>query len=212
MKVKALIVAAMVITSVNAGWLDRFINWLGYKYDSELVFPPSIPEHGPGSVLPSNLPDSTLDDAQDLDPYNQEPGDGSNDGDEELTCDSIIADLTKLQVKMLELAEDFQDQLPAFYELKSRADDLKDEEMDNYHVSRREVEAMLEDIKAEFTYLNARYSEDWADLTHKGCWNDYLHLMAPAEMTQISMFLNVLQSSSGNEKIHGEDVVSLDRK
>ncbi|KAH9274781.1 hypothetical protein BASA83_002988 [Batrachochytrium salamandrivorans] len=108
MKVKALIVAAMVITSVNAGWLDRFINWLGYKYDSELVFPPSIPEHGPGSVLPSNLPDSTLDDAQDLDPYNQEPGDGSNDGDEELTCDSIIADLTKLQVKMLELAEDFR--------------------------------------------------------------------------------------------------------
>ncbi|KAH6565925.1 hypothetical protein BASA62_006983 [Batrachochytrium salamandrivorans] len=57
--------------------------------------------------------------------------------------------------------------LPAFYELKSRADDLKDEEMDDYHASRREVEATLEDIKAEFTYLNARYSEGWATLTAK---------------------------------------------
>ncbi|KAH6591483.1 hypothetical protein BASA50_008659 [Batrachochytrium salamandrivorans] len=212
MKVNALVVAAMVITSVNADWLDRFINWLGYRYDSELVFPPSIPEHGPGSVLPSNLPDSTLDDAQDLDPYNQEPGDGSNDGDKKPTCNSIIADLKKLQVKMIELAQKYQDQLPAFYDLKSRVDGLKDEEMDDYHASRREVEATLEDIKAEFTNLNARYSEGWATLTGKGCVDDYIQLMAPAEMTQIGIFLDELQSSSEYEKAHEDDVVSLDKQ
>ncbi|KAH6577975.1 hypothetical protein BASA60_003822 [Batrachochytrium salamandrivorans] len=86
------------------------------------------------------------------------------------TCNSIIADLKKLQVKMLELAQKFQDQLPAFYDLKSRVDGLKDEEMDDYHASRREVEATLEDIKAEFTYLNAKYSEGWATLTAKAVW------------------------------------------
>ncbi|KAH6573835.1 hypothetical protein BASA50_000294 [Batrachochytrium salamandrivorans] len=213
MRVNALFVAAMVITSVNAGWLDTFMGWFGIDRGNQgLVSSPNLPEHGPGSVLPSDSQDSTLDDARDLDPYNQEPGDGSNDGDEELTCDSIIADLTKLQVKMLELYGQFRAQLPAFYDLKSRAGDLKDEEMDDYHASRREVEAMLEGIKAEFTNSNARYSEDWATLIDKGCLDDYVYLMSPVEMTQISMFLDELQSSSGNEKIHGEDVVSLDKQ
>ncbi|KAH6591486.1 hypothetical protein BASA50_008662 [Batrachochytrium salamandrivorans] len=213
MRFNALVVAAMVITSVNASPFGIFKVWLGIDGGSqEPASPSDSPEHGPGSVLPSNSQDSTLNDAQDLDPYNQDPADGSDDGDEKSTCDSIIADLKELQVKMLELYEQFRAQLPAFYELKSRADDLKDEEMDNYHVSRREVEATLEDIKAEFTYLNARYSEGWADLIHKGCWNDYLHLMAPEEMTQIGIFLNVLQSSSEYEKPHEKGVRILDRK
>ncbi|KAH6594436.1 hypothetical protein BASA50_006683 [Batrachochytrium salamandrivorans] len=84
----------------------------------------------------------------------------------------------------------FQDQLPALYDLKSRADGLKDEEMEGYHASRREVEATLEDIKAEFTNLNARHSEGWTDLTAKAVGTNYLHLMSPEEMMQSKCFLD----------------------
>ncbi|KAH6569964.1 hypothetical protein BASA50_008667 [Batrachochytrium salamandrivorans] len=213
MKFNALVVAAMVITSAHAGQFGLFTSWLGINGgNQDPVSSPDSPEHGPGSVLPSNSQDSTLDDAQDPDPYNQDPVDGSDDGDKKPTCDSIIDDLKKLQVKMLGLDEQFRNQLPTLYELKSRADGLKDEEMDDYHVSRKEVETTLEDIKAEFINLSAKYSEGWVTLIADGCWNDYLHLMSPEGMMQISMFFDELRGSSENEKIHGEDVVSLDRK
>ncbi|KAH6564667.1 hypothetical protein BASA50_008679 [Batrachochytrium salamandrivorans] len=227
MKVRVLVVAAMVITSVNANWLDTFMGWLGINSSSQgsvlpsdspehgpgSVLPSDSPEHGPGSVLPSNSQDSTLNDTQDLDPYNQDPADGSDDGDEESTCGSIIADLTGLQVIMLELDEDFRAWLPTLYNLKKKAvDGLKDEEMDDYHVWRRKVEAMLEDIKVEFINLNAKYSEGWATLIAKGCLDDHVHLMSPEGMMQISMFFDELQSSSGYEKSPEKGVRILDRK
>ncbi|KAH6577969.1 hypothetical protein BASA60_003816 [Batrachochytrium salamandrivorans] len=213
MKVNALVVAAMVITSVNASPFGIFKVWLGIDSGSqEPASPSDSPEHGPGLVLPSDSQDSTLNDTQDLDPYNQDPADGSNDGDEESTCDSIIADLKELQVKMLGLDEQFRNQLPTLYELKSRVDDLKDEEMDDYHASRREVEATLEDIKAEFINSSAKYSEGWATLIAKGCLDDHVHLMSPEGMMQISMFFDELQSSSGYEKSPEKGVRILDRE
>ncbi|KAH6575920.1 hypothetical protein BASA60_004737 [Batrachochytrium salamandrivorans] len=97
MKVKALIVAAMVITSVNAGWLDTFMGWFGIDRGSQ------------------------GDEARDLFSSENDPADGSDDGDEKPTCDSIIAYLNGLQVRMLGLAQKYQDQLPALYSLKKKA-------------------------------------------------------------------------------------------
>ncbi|KAH6602077.1 hypothetical protein BASA61_000677 [Batrachochytrium salamandrivorans] len=201
MKVKALIVAAMVITSVNAGWLDTFMGWFGIDRGSQ------------GSVSSPNLPDSTLDEARDLFSSENDPADGSDDGDEKPTCDSIIAYLNGLQVRMLGLAQKYQDQLPALYSLKKKAaNGLKDEEMEGYYASRRKVEVTLKGIKAEFTNSNARHSKGWTNLTGKGCWNEYLHLMSPEEMIKVSVFLDKLLGWSGYEKPHEDGVRILYRK
>ncbi|KAH9250718.1 hypothetical protein BASA81_011501 [Batrachochytrium salamandrivorans] len=53
MRVKALVVAAMVIASVNAGWLDsirdmsdKILDWFGHGGGSRSVAPMGFPVHG----------------------------------------------------------------------------------------------------------------------------------------------------------------------
>ncbi|KAH6565975.1 hypothetical protein BASA62_006953 [Batrachochytrium salamandrivorans] len=91
MRVKALVVAAMVITSVNASGKGGFKSWFGRGGMT-------------GSESRHNLLRSTLSLSQEPEPTKKKLGDGSGGGGKDPFCDSMTSKLSGLRDKAVALS------------------------------------------------------------------------------------------------------------
>ncbi|KAH9263548.1 hypothetical protein BASA83_013070 [Batrachochytrium salamandrivorans] len=153
MKFNALVVAAMVITSVNAGWHRRPRVFLGGD-DNSL-----------GSVFSQDLAETGSSMSQDTDPTNKE---SSNDSDmngigKNLICDFPDLHNQGLQASLVEHADEFRGHLALLHISTREGGDLKEEQRGKAILHRLDgVNGRLEAIKSEFAKLEEEYSKFWA--------------------------------------------------
>ncbi|KAH6588386.1 hypothetical protein BASA50_010752 [Batrachochytrium salamandrivorans] len=202
MKVNVLVAAAMVITSVNAGWHRRLRSLFGRN------------DRRPGSVFPQDLTETGSSMSQDTEPTNKE---SSNDSDmngigKNLICDFLISTTKGLQASLVGHADEFRGHLALLHILQAREDTLKDEQRESHSASTGRVNGRLEAIKGEFAKLQAEYSRFWTMLVDNECLAEDYYLIGPQDMARVGVLLDVLQKTPRNASVHGDDVVSLDRQ
>ncbi|KAH6596505.1 hypothetical protein BASA50_005055 [Batrachochytrium salamandrivorans] len=202
MKFNILVVAAMVITSVNAGWHRR----------PKVV--PGSDDSKPGSVSSHDLSEGDSSLSQDTVHTNKE---SSNDSDtnvvsENIFCDFLTLAAKDLQRNLVERADEFRDHLASLHMLQEKEDTLKDEQMENHSASTERVNGILEAIKEEFAKLQKEYREVWEMLKNNGCLVEDYYLIDPQDMARVGLLLELLQETPRNASVHGDDVISLDRK
>ncbi|KAH6580109.1 hypothetical protein BASA60_003011 [Batrachochytrium salamandrivorans] len=154
MKFNILVVAAMVITSVNAGWHRR----------PKVV--PGGDDSKPGSVSSQDLSEGDSSMSQDTDHTNKE---SSNDSDtnvvsENIFCDFLTLAAKDLQASLVERADEFRGHLASLHMLQETAETLKEEQMENHSASTERVNGILEAIKKEFAKLLKEYYEVWGNV------------------------------------------------
>ncbi|KAH6596503.1 hypothetical protein BASA50_005053 [Batrachochytrium salamandrivorans] len=125
MKFNILVVAAMVITSVNAGW-HRRPKVVSGSDDSK-----------PGSVSSYELPEGDSSLSQDTVHTNKE---SSNDSDmnvvsENIFCDFLTLAAKDLQRNLVERADEFRGHLASLHILQEKEETLKDEQRENHSAS-----------------------------------------------------------------------------
>ncbi|KAH6590575.1 hypothetical protein BASA50_009294 [Batrachochytrium salamandrivorans] len=117
MRVKVLVVAAMVITSVNASGKGGFRGWFGRSSMSK-------------AESRHNLLRSTLSLFQGPEPTKKKPGGGSGGDDKDPFCDPIISKLSGLRDKAAELSSNIPRQRQISYRLRGHR--CKDADRDEY--------------------------------------------------------------------------------
>ncbi|KAH6580111.1 hypothetical protein BASA60_003013 [Batrachochytrium salamandrivorans] len=202
MKFNILVVAAMVITSVNAGW-HRRPKVVSGSDDSK-----------PGSVSSYELPEGDSSLSQDTVHTNKE---SSNDSDmnvvsENIFCDFLTLAAKDLQRNLVERADEFRGHLASLHILQEKEETLKDEQRENHSASTGRVNGILEAIKKEFAKLEKEYREVWGMLKNNGCLVEDYYLIDPQDMARVGLLLDLLQITPRNASVHGDDVISLDRK
>ncbi|KAH9256866.1 hypothetical protein BASA82_001129 [Batrachochytrium salamandrivorans] len=161
MKFKALVVAAMVITSVNASWRRRFGSLFKQGDDSRPkskapfglkmnpFFLQKRPVHGSG---PGPSQDS-LDDSSDESQYS-EPTD-----EKDTICGDIKAKLSGLQDSIDNLDIDFKKCMPEFYKLMTWGLDKE-----FVYTDSKGIVTMSTDEKIKAKALRVRLMQEWINL------------------------------------------------
>ncbi|KAH6595131.1 hypothetical protein BASA50_006117 [Batrachochytrium salamandrivorans] len=168
MRVNVLVIAAMVVTSVNAGGKERprglFKQGDGSGLKSKApfglrvypLFPKKRPVHDSGA-------------SQDTDPTSKESSNGSDDDAAK-----------KNQPASLSISNN----------LKDNKETLKTEEIGNRFASYNLVNAKLETIKKRFVVSDEYYRETYGELVQNDCSTEFPRLIPPKEMMELSVTLN----------------------
>ncbi|KAH6567644.1 hypothetical protein BASA50_004751 [Batrachochytrium salamandrivorans] len=167
MKFNALVVAAMVIISVNADWHEK-----SDKSGSTL---PSNPiTHIVPTIVISYAHDEELEDELD-----EEPDDDSDEesAKDDSACESLISAFKGLQEKIRELDSEFQAYQAILSDLKSKMDDVRPEEVEDY-MYRKEVCAKLGAIKQESALVKRR-TRGFLGEVEAACSKKTLRMMFP---------------------------------
>ncbi|KAH6574715.1 hypothetical protein BASA50_007630 [Batrachochytrium salamandrivorans] len=205
MKFNALVVAAMVITSVNAGRRGGFRGWLG------------------GGRMTGSESRERPGGSQDLDPAKKELGSGSGDDDtgKELVsypngayvkggsgnksngvvgvepspiCALIASKLYDLWNEIDDFDFVFRSQMLTYYRLMVRGDkndengDLNFEEARVWLKFHPEAIPELQEIKAKYTGFEGNYYKTWAELAENNCLTEKLKSISPKEMIKQRYF------------------------
>ncbi|KAH6570199.1 hypothetical protein BASA62_004432 [Batrachochytrium salamandrivorans] len=179
MKFNTLVVAAMVIASVNATWNSKVPGCLRGSCGSRPRLSRGVGETG------SDTPQG---------PKIIEKGLASNPhmkGDsQELTCNAILLGLYDLQKDILELSCEFRYNRLSLYIIHSGATTLTDETIEASTASSFKVKAELETIEAEFAKFEAEYHRVWGQLEQNSCSAKYYNTMSPKELLKVHVLLN----------------------
>ncbi|KAH9271406.1 hypothetical protein BASA83_006498 [Batrachochytrium salamandrivorans] len=202
MKVKALVVAAMVITSVNAGWRRKPRVFVGGD-DSK-----------PGSVFSQDLTETGPSMSQDIEPTKKESADDSNMNGigKNLICDFLISKAEGLHRNIFGNVDEYRSHLSVLYILQEKAENLKEEEKEDHSASFERVNGGLQAIKEEFTSLKDRYLQILKQLVRNECMTESVHLTSPEDMERIDIFLDELLNLRESTKKDKEGVIVFHRE
>ncbi|KAH6585526.1 hypothetical protein BASA50_001135 [Batrachochytrium salamandrivorans] len=202
MKVKALVVAAMVITSVNAGWRRRFKDLFGGNGGK------------PRSVFPQDLSMNEWSMSQDTEPTKKESADDSNMNGigKNLICDFLISIAEDLHRNIFGNVDEYRSHLSVLYTLQGKAENLKEEEKEDHSASFEHVNGRLQAIKGEFTSLKDRYLEMLKQLVRNECMTESVHLTSPEDMERIDIFLDELLNLRESTRKDKEGVIVFHRE
>ncbi|KAH6560831.1 hypothetical protein BASA50_007424 [Batrachochytrium salamandrivorans] len=206
MKFNVLVVAAMVITSVNAGGRKGFPGWFkkGGKLKSVLTrgLPrkelslPQTPKVMPTEEKPANDlyhsyydsddPDDP-DDPDDLDDLDDSGGENAKPNP---VCDPLISGSLQFKKDIIELVHEFENQMKDLKALDDVVDDLSPDELKDYSVLRSKVRTELENIEDEYTDLMEKYHGYLQGLAINKCWTKSLHLKLPKDLMTLDALLS----------------------
>ncbi|KAH6593366.1 hypothetical protein BASA61_004312 [Batrachochytrium salamandrivorans] len=160
MKFKVLVVAAMVITSVNAGGRGGFKGWLKPK----------------GGMSKSESKQSLLpkagDASQESETTKQEPTGGSNVKDiaKDRICTTIKSELDSLRREAKEVYSLLFRQIPDSYKQEKGLYTLKSHPLKDWLKQCYEDNPeLLQPIKEKLVVLDEKYRSAWAELITEGC-------------------------------------------
>ncbi|KAH6574649.1 hypothetical protein BASA60_005265 [Batrachochytrium salamandrivorans] len=179
MKVSALVVAAMVVTSANATVFGSFMDWFWGNGDGlESVSSPASTEPESGA-------------SQDPGPTKEGLGDdsGSDAAKKSRICKCLASELLFSQKRMFGDYSDFRIQVSILNKLRDNKENLKTGAMEDRFASYSLVNAKLEAIKKSFTVSDEDYRETYRDFKTIHCSSKFLHLIPPEEMMEISVAL-----------------------
>ncbi|KAH9246146.1 hypothetical protein BASA81_016314 [Batrachochytrium salamandrivorans] len=165
MKFNALVVAAMVVTSVNAGLVKELMGCFRGSCES--------------------------DEFQDSEGVEDDRGNGSKvyDIDAKLTCDTIVSILDNLYNQMLELS----DGVPSLQSISSspngKTNNLKAGDTD-YFVSQDEATSKLEAIKKDYVDVKAQYDGLQVEFIQKECSTKGYTLISQEKMLKMDKLFN----------------------
>ncbi|KAH6599537.1 hypothetical protein BASA61_002522 [Batrachochytrium salamandrivorans] len=167
MKFSALVVAAMVITSVSAGKRKR-IRGCSEGDDSNS-----------GSVPPPELLESDGGPFQALGPTQEKPADdlNMNGTKKDLVCGPIVSQLALLLATTSDLYWDWR-RIYVRYNRIERGDSLSPEEMGNHYASRND-DPEMQKIESKLDLLEKEHRAAWAKLVKKNCPIKSFQSMSP---------------------------------
>ncbi|KAH6584745.1 hypothetical protein BASA60_000840 [Batrachochytrium salamandrivorans] len=186
-----LVIAAMVVTSVNAGGKERprglFKQGDGSGLKSKAPFGLRV-----YSLFPKKRPVHDSGASQDTDPTSKESSNGSDDdaAKKESACKRLASELLYLQQRIFEHFDEFHIQLSISNNLKDNKETLKTEEIGNRFASYNLVNAKLETIKKRFVVSDEYYRETYGELVQNDCSTEFPRLIPPKEMMELSVTLN----------------------
>ncbi|KAH6570007.1 hypothetical protein BASA60_001856 [Batrachochytrium salamandrivorans] len=166
MKFKALVVAAMVITSVNAVWHEKGAGYSG-DHDDELgsVSPPGLLGNDPNPPQESG--------ATEYDPK----------------CDPILSELDSLQEKVEEVYLKLLRQIPDSYKQETGLNGLSHPELQGWLKQCYKDNPELQPIKQELIELEEKNRVAWIELVTEGCSIESRpYLMSPEDMIKRGYF------------------------
>ncbi|KAH9274299.1 hypothetical protein BASA83_003297 [Batrachochytrium salamandrivorans] len=190
MKFNALVVAAMVITSVNAAGKGGFPGCLRGKCMSK-------------AESRDNLVNPEAGASKDRDHTKKESSDDSEAG-KALACSIIISELEDLEAMILGLAREFDDLLPFFYTITSEMEywqatqtegpsekygeaktklqntEELDDPSERYIITRDTMRKTQKDL----SNLNSNYYTGWLKATVKCDWAKYQSLTSPEKLME----------------------------
>ncbi|KAH6595391.1 hypothetical protein BASA50_005909 [Batrachochytrium salamandrivorans] len=169
MKVSVLAVAAMVITSVNAGWTDGAKDWLkrtGDKLKSALTLGSS----GNGPVVPKYSEATRNRGGYGLcDSDNSEDEKDDYDIYDDPVCDSMLATLRGLRKSIYKLSREHSDGLSALCKLKDGESRSESLELKAQSTFRDFFSARMRDTKKKVDVLKERYTGVLEEFLSAGC-------------------------------------------
>ncbi|KAH6584185.1 hypothetical protein BASA60_001068, partial [Batrachochytrium salamandrivorans] len=169
MKVNVLVVAAMVIASVNAGGRKKGAG--GHRHNDD-----SMPRIH----------------SQDLDHTN-------NKGDHDLAkhevyedpdCKILSRTLLDLQASIVDLSGEYHDNRSTIFELQIKMKNSEDEENSEQRASYSLAHAAMQKIKLKAITLKGEYKGLWKDLLDAGCLVDFNYSLSPEEIGRLGVFLD----------------------
>ncbi|KAH6601546.1 hypothetical protein BASA61_001925 [Batrachochytrium salamandrivorans] len=202
MKFNVLVIAAMVIASVNAGGRKKGAS--GHRHNDD-----SMPRSGAPfglkvyPLFPQKRPVHDSDTLQDLDHTN-------NKGDHDLAkhevyedpdCKILSRTLLDLQASIVDLSGEYHDNRSTIFELQIKMKNSEDEEHSEQRASQSLAHAAMQKIKLEAITLKGEYKRLWKNLLDAGCLVDFNYSLSPEEIGRLGVFLD--------EWIEPSDLVSL---
>ncbi|KAH9265243.1 hypothetical protein BASA83_011244 [Batrachochytrium salamandrivorans] len=202
MKVGIFVAAVMVITSVNASRRRRILDWF---------------RHGGGRSRPVFSQDLSRDEwaaSRSSDHAKKVQYDDSNMdvAGKDLPCSTLISVSEELHRNLIDHVDEYRSHLPLLYTLQERAENLKLRNREEHSALFERVNAILQEIKGEFTDLKKKYSIFWRKLETNSCLSDSVHLISLEDMERIGIFLDEQINLREFTKEYEKGVIFLDRQ
>ncbi|KAH6589853.1 hypothetical protein BASA61_005459 [Batrachochytrium salamandrivorans] len=200
MKFNALVVAAMVITSVNAGLFGKATN--------------PFKKSGGGSMS-EQLYDPLENDEdifQESEPTKNGQYDDSDDAEKTQDCNRMFTIAEKIQDNIFDLADDFRINLPIPDAPNSGANDLKPEAREGHAEFYSQIKDEQKAIKEKATFLKEKYEENWEKIVKTECPTESVRLLSPEEMMEIGIYLDKQMMTPQVQDNNDIDLMAFDRK
>ncbi|KAH9246521.1 hypothetical protein BASA81_015936 [Batrachochytrium salamandrivorans] len=182
MKFNALVVAAMVITSVNAVFLGKLSSEVENSGDKS------------GSVVPSSV-------IRKLDTKAGSSGEEKSANDSNMrdtennpACRRVYPILKDLQEHILKLSEEYHDHRLALCKIKGKTDNSKSDEADEYLKSHSTTSATMQRIKQKTITLKGEHEKAWMSFANAGCLNQSNQLLSSGKIGGMKFSLGSLLS------------------
>ncbi|KAH6601474.1 hypothetical protein BASA61_001957 [Batrachochytrium salamandrivorans] len=184
MKVNVLVVAAMVIASVNAVWHERLPDCVGRICESWFASSRDFSEKE-WNKLKGRDPTS-VQDAHDLNEYGiiKNPD-----------CWSLFAKLKDLQKRITRLSDKYSSCQSALCKIKIKTDSSKSNEIAEYLKSHSTIELTVQKIERAATALRKEYKETWISFLNAKCLDQSNPFFSPSKIEELEIFLVKQQHS-----------------
>ncbi|KAH6593576.1 hypothetical protein BASA50_007245 [Batrachochytrium salamandrivorans] len=179
MKFRALVVAAMVITSVNAVWHERLPDCVGRICRL-------------GSASSRDFSDEEWAELKGLDPISIKEANDLKDYGTIKTpdCWSLFSKLQKLQKRITKLSDKYSSCQSALCKIKIKTDSSKFDEVDEYLTSHSTIEFTVQKIKELAITLKEEYKETWISFLNAKCLDQSNPFFSPSKIGELKIFLD----------------------
>ncbi|KAH6593574.1 hypothetical protein BASA50_007243 [Batrachochytrium salamandrivorans] len=191
MKFRALVIAAMVIASVNAGGHDKLPSGVENSGDvSKAESKQSLLQKN-GAELKGRDPTSVkktnnLKDYDTVKPPN---------------CKILFAKLKRLQKRILQLSDKYNNCRLTLCKIHIKADSPKSGKVNKYFKSHSTTSGTMQKARQKATALKEEYEETWTSFEGAGCLDIFDQLLSPSKIGELKIFLGNSMKSSVCERI-----------
>ncbi|KAH6583500.1 hypothetical protein BASA50_008154 [Batrachochytrium salamandrivorans] len=165
MRVNILVVAAMVITSVNAGLIKESKDLSNDDLNLE-----SVQSKEEWDIF------------QESEPTKNGQYDDSDDAEKTKICSALISVSEELHKDITDQASKFQGNLLFFYALKDMENNLEPEVREGHAEFYSQVKDEQNAIKETISDLERKYEEVWEKIVKTECPTESVHLLSPEDM------------------------------
>ncbi|KAH6566679.1 hypothetical protein BASA60_009377 [Batrachochytrium salamandrivorans] len=179
MKFRALVIAAMVIASVNAGGHDKLPSGVENSGDvSKAESKQSLLQKN-GAELKGRDPTSVkktnnLKDYDTVKPPN---------------CKILFAKLKRLQKRILQLSDKYNNCRLTLCKIHIKADSPKSGKVNKYFKSHSTTSGTMQKARQKATALKEEYEETWTSFEGAGCLDIFDQLLSPSKIGELKIFL-----------------------
>ncbi|KAH6577424.1 hypothetical protein BASA50_004001 [Batrachochytrium salamandrivorans] len=230
MKFNALVIAAMVIASVNAGWKDggkglKKVDWKGSASDlfkktggmakdfakkTNDVTKDLVKKTGVVAKSTMERSPSLSDLSKLLQQGLNGRGFGGTSGGRGTSLGSICRIIFKeahhLKKELAKLGHEFMDPMQALNSLEGVKSELTLDELQAHHASYNNFCTELQSINDRFTYLKGAYQGYLGVMYVGGCRNSYNRVDLPSEPTPLDAFIGSIELLDYKKK-YGNEVI-----